>query len=647
MADKAAQRKMPDKAAHRPLPDKETLRAIVNRMAPVSARLYIPDGARGLPDRNEEAEPSRADEAQAGWENELKAYWRRIGESPDFADCVREIRAEGERLLASPVPELTYGLFAVFERTGSRLEYERAYFERRRRLNTFVFLSLLEPDNGKVREALYESIWAVLNEYTWCLPAHVKGRDARKTIDLFAAETGFALSEIRCLLGDRLPPLLRAWIGEEVSARLFEPYLQGGPFEWETARHNWSAVCAGSVGAAALLTMEDKERLAIVLAKALGSMNCYLEGFGDDGACPEGLGYWNYGFGYFVYFADLLKKRTEGAIDLFRNPKVRSIALFQQKAYLCGDRVANFSDSPSRVPVRIGLSHYLASLYPEAEVPHIRYRAAYTDDHCSRFAPALRDFIWREPGRTGSEWGDASAYLPDAAWLVSRHADKNGRRYGFAAKGGHNGEPHNHNDVGHFIVMADGAALAADLGAGEYTEAYFGEARYTYDCNGSQGHSVPIVDGRGQEAGADRAAVVLEASAGAAEDRLRLEMARVYGVPHLRSLVRELVWRKTETPVLALRDEFVFDSPPGSIVERIVTLFPPELEADGCVRLRAGAGGPCARIRYDGAALEPSFERRSYRDHFGKETAWYAVDFALRTPGRVNRIELTVEISFG
>lgn len=62
-------------------------------------------------------------------------------------------------------------------------------------------------------------------------------------------------------------------------------------------------------------------------------MDYYLQGFGPDGACLEGLGYWNYGFGYFVYYADLLRKRTRGEMDWFRAEKVGRIALFQQKGF--------------------------------------------------------------------------------------------------------------------------------------------------------------------------------------------------------------------------------------------------------------------------------------------------------------------------
>ena len=563
-------------------------------------------------------------------DEDAAAFWRRAGSAPEWAAVVEEIRAEGGRLLGEPAPELTYSLFAIFADRGTRLEYEHVYFVRRRRLNTFALLALLEPDERAYLAALCDIVWSVCNEYTWCLPAHLSGSGAaiRSAIDLFSAETGFALTEIALLLGDRLPPLLRERIAEEVEARLFTPYLTRGPYGWETARHNWAAVCAGSIGAAALLAIRDADRLAEIIGKVLGSMDHFLAGFGEDGACLEGLDYWSYGFGYFVYFADLLDKRTKGALDLLSGGKVRRIAQFQQKVYLDGDRVANFSDAAPRAHFQAGLACRLARRFPEVEVPPLSMAASYREDHCSRWAPALRNLIWLDP-RQGGGGGRRAAddYWPDAQWLISRHRSAAGA-FSFAAKAGHNAEPHNHNDIGQFMLLADGETFVADLGSGEYTKEYFGAGRYTYDCNGSQGHAVPIVDGALQEAGEESAARVLEAAVGGEEVRFRFEMAAAYRLPHLQSLVRSFAWRKRELPVLELTDEFRFAEAPGSVIERIIALRPPEPMEGGVVRL-AGAGRRSVLVRYDAERLHVRVERRSYRDHRGREECWYALDFVL------------------
>ncbi|MFC0215823.1 hypothetical protein ACFFK0_25840 [Paenibacillus chartarius] len=579
----------------------------------------------------------------------------------EYRPAVEEIRAEGERLLGQPIPELTYTLFSMYESRGSRLEFERVYFEKRRRLTTFGLLTQLEPERPEFREALQDAIWSILNEYTWCLPAHLSGsvetdgsqpfavdgpgwsRGERGTrIDLFAAETGFALSEIWRMCEAWLPPLIASRIAEEVVRRLFKPYLLHGPYHWETAEHNWSAVCAGSIASAALYMIQDPVQLAPIIEKALASMERYLAGFGEDGACLEGIGYWNYGFGFFVYFADLLAKRTDGGIDLFRQEKVRRIAQFQQKAYLDGDIAVNFSDSMQRAKVHIGLTHYLAAVFPaDVAAPPAGLRASYTDDHCSRWAPAVRNLLWFAPGQSGASWEPADYVLPNAQWLVSRHESAAGS-FGFAAKGGHNDEPHNHNDLGHFILTACGEVFLCDLGSGEYTNRYFGPDRYTYDCNGSQGHSVPIVDGQLQMAGPSSAAICLEAEIGGGEDTFALDLTKAYHVPHVSSFVRSFTWRKAELPRLLLEDLFVFAEKPSELVERFVTKLEPVIGDEGMVTV-TGGNGRTLWIGCDPLQLRPSVSKHSYRDHFGQDTAWYAIDFAVRQPERQVRVTLSFQ----
>lgn len=593
------------------------LKEVAHDMAPAGLDLYYPDG-------------------------DAACFWQKVRTSDLYEADRREIQAEGQRLLGLPLPVLTYSLYADFARTGRRLGYERVYFERRRRLNTFAILTMLEPERNEYREALCDTLWLILEEYTWCLPAHLGEGDAGGEIDLFSAETGFALSELLYLAGDDLPPLIRSRIRDEVHRRLFEPYL-AREFHWESAVHNWSAVCAGSIGAAALLLMEDADRLAAVLAKAERSMNCYLTGFGEDGACQEGLGYWNYGFGYFTYYADLLRKRSRGRLDWFASDKVRRIALFQQKCFLGGSAVANFSDSRPSGSIQPGLSDYLAGLYPEFQRPPARLRAAFTEDHCSRWAPAIRNLLWRSGEPAQSEWGPFFGYLPDAQWLIWRHAGPS-CAFGFAAKGGHNAEPHNHNDLGQFMLYGDGEFFLADLGSGEYTKSYFGPERYTYDCNGSQGHSVPIVGGQYQAEGEDSRAVVEEAYADEAGALFGLDLTQAYRYAGLESLRRALRWEmQGGLPSLALTDEYRFAGAPNSVVERFVTRVRPRLAGDRIELQGSGEQGLKLIIHYDGGMLSPEITRRMFMDHDGCEAEWYTIDLTVRKPEPSIRVAVTFE----
>lgn len=594
--------------------NKQELLEIARKMKPADLSLYYPNG----------------DEA---------GFWERALMLRELQADISEIHAEAQRLDGQSVPELSYTLFSVFSRTGSRLEYERVYFERRRRLNTYVLLALLEPNRPEVIEKLEDILWAVCNEYTWCLPAHLppnhNAADIHRYIDLFSSETGFTLSEISLLLGERLPKLLQSRIQHEVERRLLRPFLEKGPYDWETAQHNWAAVCAGSIGAAALLSVADPVMLTDILQRTENAMRYYLEGFGEDGACLEGLGYWNYGFGYFTYYSDLLCSRSEGKLNWFKQEKVAQIARFQQKCFIDGGFVANFSDSIPEVRVHMGLSHYLAEACTDVERPPKALRASYTEDHCSRFAPALRNLLWTRVGKEDMDWKAASYYLPDAAWLISRHVSEAGS-FGFAAKGGHNAEPHNHNDLGHFILSGGGEIYASDLGSGEYTADYFGEGRYRYDCNGSQGHSVPIINGQYQLAGPEFRSTVLRAESGK-QDELTLDLTRAYQVTGLRSFIRTLVWHKEEHPRLELTDTYRYEGNPESWTERFVTWREPKLLRPGAIQL-PGAKGRGVEVIYDLSVVEPEIIEHVYRDHFGQETIWHSLDFHVIHPGAEGKL---------
>jgi uncharacterized protein YfaT (DUF1175 family) len=76
---------------------------------------------------------------------------------------------------------------------------------------------------------------------------------------------------------------------------------------WLWATHNWNAVClAGTVGTALAVVESSRDR-AWFVAVAEERIRSFLRGFTPDGYCSEGLGYWNYGFGHYVWLGEMLR----------------------------------------------------------------------------------------------------------------------------------------------------------------------------------------------------------------------------------------------------------------------------------------------------------------------------------------------------
>lgn len=421
----------------------------------------------------------------------------------------KQIEETGNMLREQKMPQLTEEKFSLYEKTGNRLIYENDYFERRRFLVVFGLLSAWyqrKEDIAKLEEVIEE----ICQEKTWALPAHVNRKQPgwERTIDLFASETGQDLANVLHLTKGLISEELAEKVKKLIIYRVLDSYMEVPEWRWESFYNNWVAVCAGCLGSIALFLLDnDKEKQQAIVDRVCGTLPGYLQGMHDDGTCPEGMSYYTYGMTFYVGFARQLYEHTNGAINLMDNEKVRRIARFQHKCYLPGGNTVSFSDGERRDHYRLGLTCYMARTIEGVQIPDIGAAMEFETDHCYRFMGNWQDDVWVqeyletavEKEETNKEW---FAFLADAQWAIWKTD-----RVGIAFKGGHNGESHNHNDIGSFLMTADGEVFLADLGCGEYTKEYFcDDTRYEILCNRSGGHNVPIVNGQEQCVGKEYAA---------------------------------------------------------------------------------------------------------------------------------------------
>jgi hypothetical protein len=568
-----------------------------------------------------------------------------IERNPRLKGFLAYLKKESGRFRDKAIPPLPYSLFVLFDREGDRARFEEPYFERRNRLMVYGLASWLWKRPEDIA-ALEDIIWAVSDEYSWCLPAHMGGKsrspaaaqadslgvitaarfDNALTIDLFACETGLALAECCAALEGVLSPQVVERARKEVFRRLIKSYLEQGAFQhWELLKMNWCSVCGGGLGAAACYLIQDDHLLGGILYKLLPTLDRFLESFTADGACVEGLSYWNYGVSYFVLFADILFHRSGGRIDLLEDPRFEKIARFQQKCYLAGGARVYFSDAENS-GFRMGLTDYLCRRVSGMTAPPQDKAMRVEEDNRGHFNHALRDFsqslrdlLWTETHEPPEFKPEPLVILPDAQWLIA-----NAGETAFAAKGGHNDEPHNHNDVGSFLYAKKGKMVICDLGSGQYTKDYFNENRYTVFCAQSLSHSVPLINGEGQKPG--RAYEAGECRIGPGAEMV-LDIAGAYGSGKegLLSLKRRFVFDPS-CGGLTLEDRFLFstDRLPVSIIERFVTLWPPQIEGGAA---RIDSGNAVSVLKCSRAAV-PLVHERAHLDHYGNKVTVYLVDFA-------------------
>lgn len=534
----------------------------------------------------------------------------------------QEVEAAGQELLNKDMPVLTEELFSLYEKNGNRLIYEAEYFERRRFLVTFGLLSIWyhKPEHLNKLEMIIRDI---CSEETWALPAHVDRSqpDWRRTVDLFACETGQTLAEITSILKEDISEQSRELVKTQVLERLIDSYMAvpRGEWRWEKFRNNWVAVCAGSLGSIAIYLLDDRpEKQKACLDRVLDTLPEYLDSMEEDGTCPEGLSYFTYGMTYYTGFARQLCEHTNGETDIMKWPKLEQIARFQSKCYFPGGKTVSFSDGSREDKYRLGLTCFLAKEFPGAEIPDTASAMHYKDDGCYRWMSNYRDYIWTEeylkyaedmPDKPKEEW---LTVLPAAQWAIGK--SENG--VGFAVKGGHNDEPHNHNDVGSFLYCAGGEFFLSDLGCGEYTRDYFGSGRYEILCNRSLGHNVPLINGKEQKTGIQYRA---EGFACTEKGQVSLSIGGAYEKGLVEELTRKLCFQK-EDGRLTVQDICRAGAEACQVKENLVTQIEPVVE--GSRVILNGANGT-AYIDISMDQLTINIVETAFMNHSGiPERVW-------------------------
>lgn len=489
---------------------------------------------------------------------------------------ITSIKQAAEEYIGKPINALNFSRFKIFSETGSRIEYEADYMEHRKRLNVFAIMSMYE-DNPVYLKELEDIIWAICDEFTWILPAHTymvhdekKPENYEEAIDLFSAETGVYLSEVLYIVGDRLNKLVKQRAEYEVKKRITEPYLK---YRQCWGKNNWSGVCASAVGMAMIYLRED-EKFKLCSADIKKSIDLFLESYENDGCCKEGSLYWSYGFGFMCYYGRLLRDYTKGAIDVFQNAKVRSIAEFGQNIFLDKNNTIPFSDAPHELNFNIGLFTFLSKEYGFS-IPDEKYECVFGDDIRYRLCDLVRNFYWYDEKYTVREHKLEYYFYQDSMWYIKKQD-----LYSFAAKGGNNNEPHNHNDLGGFVLYADGMFIIDDLGWQEYDGNYFDE-RYRYRdyiCASSAGHSVPIINMQYQTYGEDRYTTVDEVD----EKSITYDLSRAYvGCGRIK--------RQFEFKDNGIQINDCYNQQVTTIIERFVTRIEPQIDKNivkiGCWKL--------------------------------------------------------------
>ncbi len=437
-----------------------------------------------------------------------------------------EILAAAKAQQDTPYPMLTATQFLAYVRSGSRTAFEAPYFARRRMLLTAVLAECLD-DSGVYMDQVVDGLWCICEESFWGISAHNGSshfgmRPAAERplpdvenpyIDLFAAQTSaLLLWSCHLLKGklDSVSPLIIRRVHLEAERRIIKPFMYHDDFWWmgmiRRDMNNWTPWILSNVISSLILMETDDLRLSEGIKRAMRMLDRYLAVMPADGGCDEGAGYWNMAGGSLLDCLEHIYFLTGGKVSFYDQPHIQNIGAFPVKAHIAGPYLWNFADCDAwpmldgeriyRFGQRTGLSE-LAALGRQIA----SFDASILPKDTPEAYRVLCKLFFHVPAPVSSPQEDNTIILPDLqVW-----AQRRGGLYA-AVKAGHNGESHNHNDVGSFLLYADGEPEIVDAGNMTYTAKTFSDERYTLWNTRSMYHNVPMVGDYEQQPGREHGA---------------------------------------------------------------------------------------------------------------------------------------------
>ncbi|MCC8187123.1 MAG: glycoside hydrolase family 88 protein [Bacteroides sp.] len=495
-----------------------------------------------------------------------REYWDELAKGQAAIELVNE----AERLDKTSMPPFVDSLYLDLLSSGVRLPGEDMVKARFSYVWKLGFAECLE-NKRRFIPAIEKGIIALCEQKPWSIPAHDRSlqnyNGTDYYVDLVVATEGNSLAQLVYMLDDKLSFEVRARVQCALQEKVFRPIRKcienDSLFYWFTVTNNWNSVCLAGVTGAATAVLTDKEERAFFIAVAEKSHEYGMKGYGDDGYCSEGVGYYNYGFRAFILLREQICRATAGKIDLFQTSKFARIAQYGRNIQIVENVCPAYSDC------RIGLS-------PEsAVVDYCDQALGISDKEETLHFPKLDNLslnliecfpnqAWKiartpEIEQVLNEGNDPlRTYYPLSGVAIARPAEGSECRLGVSFKGGNNAENHNHNDIGSYTVALGKETMLGDQGGPfSYPGDFWARDAYEkYKSKGSYGHPVPVVNGHQQQAGSKAQGKILRKEDTAAKDLFEIDYTSAYPDPELKKLVRTFTYDRTGKGCFIVEDTF-------------------------------------------------------------------------------------------
>ena len=457
--------------------------------------------------------------------------------------------AQGEKYLDYTWQSVNATAYLAYERTGNRQVMEKPMSANRVALNALILAELAEG-KGRFMDQLINGTWHIAHMPTWVLSAHLPRQKTGRTlpdpsqqiIDLASSPVGAQMSAAYHFFHeafDKVDPVISRVIKSAVKKQILDPYLEPSNYKanwWlgfeqkpGAVVNNWNPWCNAESILCFLLLEDDQERLEQAVKQSLKSVDKFIAYIKKDGACEEGPAYWGHAAGKLYDYLQIMHYATAGKVPFFEDTLIKDMGEYISRSSVSEGWVVNFADAGAKMSFIPSLIYNYGKALSSAEMQDfaIYNLARKTEGRFAAPKPMVGNDIFRalESMKPLAEMSARVEQLnakiaagqslesllaglrtsvPDYTWYPETQFCyiKNESDWFFAAKGGHNNESHNHNDIGTFILYKGSVPVFVDAGVGTYTKSTFDRNRYTIWSMQSGWHNLPVINGKFQKNGA-------------------------------------------------------------------------------------------------------------------------------------------------
>lgn len=581
------------------------------------------------------------------------AYHDRAAWTAFTGPLQQKLVAGGEKYLNYEWKVVKASDYMEYERSGSRVAMENPFGANNTALSRLVFAELAEG-KGRFMDQIINGVWHDCEMTSWALSAHLgvqKSKrslpdDTEQIIDLTSGDLGSFLSWTWYFFHDtwdKINPVISARLYRNIRSRILEPYMARNDFWWQALQgkpdrlvNNWNPWCNFNVLTCFLVLEENKDTLAAAVYKTMTSVDQFINYVKEDGACEEGPSYWGHAAGKLYDYLQLLSNATGGRISIFDHPMIKSMGEYISRSYVGDGWVVNFADASAKGGGEPGLIYRYGKATGSREMQQF---AAYLIGQRSGYElNADRDFF-----RTIENIASYESVLKEQPALTTAPYTwypqtqvcyiKNKQGFFFAAKGGHNNESHNHNDVGSFSLYVDRIPVFIDAGVGTYTRQTFSSERYSIWTMQSNFHNLPLINGVPQSYGASYKAKDVRFDA--AKNTFRLDIGGAYpAAASVHTWVRS--YTLSDENGLVFSDEFQLSETREPNQLYFLTWVRPDISHEGKIILEKN--GQHIEMKYDASAFTTSVDVIPQTDTrlsnvWGKEIYRLQLTARQKTPG--------------